>query len=119
LLALRWEHIDLEAGLILVQQGVVNGRIGKVKTEASHDEIPLDPAFVKILQTWKGDRIGGLVFPSPVTGGCFYAGMIQRQILKPKGEQVGVIGLGLHTFRHTYRSLLDETGDLALRMRPS
>ena len=32
-LALRWEHIDFKAGALLVQQGVVNGRIGKVKTE--------------------------------------------------------------------------------------
>ena len=30
--------------------------------------------------------------------------------LKPKGEEIGIAGLGLHTFRHTYRSLLDETG---------
>jgi integrase len=41
-LALRWEHIDFNAGTMLVQQGVVNGRIGKTKTEASRDEIPLD-----------------------------------------------------------------------------
>ena len=95
---------------MVVQQGVVNGRIGRVKTEASQDEIPLDPDFAHVLRTWKGSRMEGLVFPSPVTGGCFYAGMIQRQILKPKGEQIGISGLGWHTFRHTYRSLLDETG---------
>jgi len=109
-LALRWEHIDFKSGIMLVQQGVVNGRIGKVKTEASHDEIPLDPAFTAVLKDWKGSRTTGLVFPSHVTGGCYYAGIIQRQILKPKGEEVGVVGLGWHTFRHTYRSLLDETG---------
>jgi integrase len=109
-LALRWEHINFEAGSMLVQQGVVNGRIGKVKTEASQDDVPLDPAFADVLLKWKGDRSEGLVFPSPVTGGCFYSGMIQRQILKPKGEKIGIPGLGWHTFRHTYRSLLDETG---------
>ena len=38
------------------------------------------------------------------------SGIIQRQILKPKGKEVGIEGLGWHTFRHTYRSLLDETG---------
>jgi integrase len=102
-LALRWEHIDLEAGVMLVQQGVVNGRIGRVKTEASQDDVPLDPAFVEVLDAWRGDKKEGLVFPSPVTGGCFHAGMIQRQILKPKGESIGVLGLGWHTFRHTYR----------------
>ena len=110
ILALRWEHIDFKAGSMLVQQGVVNGRIGKVKTEASHDEIPLDPVFAQVLLNWRGNRKEGLVFPSHVTGRCFHAGMIQRQILKPKGEDVGIPGLGWHTFRHTYRSLLDETG---------
>jgi integrase len=109
-LALRWEHIDFKAGLMLVQQGVVNGRIGRVKTEASHDEVPLDPAFAAVLKDWKGNRTAGLVFPSHVTGGCYYAGIIQRQILKRKGEKIGVAGLGWHTFRHTYLSLLDETG---------
>jgi integrase len=109
-LALRWEHIDFKAGVILVQQGVVNGRIGKVKTEASHDEIPLDPAFADVLLNRKGEHSEGLVFPSHVTGGCYYAGIIQRQILKPKGEGIGITGLGWHSLRHTYRSLLDETG---------
>jgi len=110
ILALRWENIDFEAGMMMVQQGVVNGRIGKVKTEASQDEVPLDPAFADVLRRWRGDRTEGLVFRSPFSGGCYYSGIIQRQILKPKGEQVGIVGLGWHTFRHTYRSLLDETG---------
>ena len=110
ILALRWEHIDLKTRVMLVQQGVVNGRIGRVKTEASQDEVPLDPAFVDVLHKLKGDQKAGLVFRSPVTGGCYYSGIIQRQILKPRGEAVGILGLGWHTFRHTYRSLLDETG---------
>ena len=110
LLALRWEHIDFKTGAMLVQQGVVNGRIGRVKTEASNDEIPLDPGFAQILRDWKGARTTGLVFPSHVTGGCYYSGIIQRQILKPAGEKIGLAGIGWHTFRHTYRSFLDETG---------
>jgi integrase len=109
-LALRWEHIDFEAGAMLVQQGVVNGRIGKVKTEASNDYIPLDPEFAQILRGWKGDRSSGLVFPSHITGRCYHASVIQRQILKPAGEKVGLSGIGWHVFRHTYRSFLDETG---------
>ncbi len=109
-LALRWEHIDFDSGAMLVQQGVVNGRIGKVKTEASNDYVPLDSAFSAILLEWKRDRSNGLVFPSPVTGGCYYAGVIQQQILKPTGRKIGLLNLGRHCFRHTYRSLLDETG---------
>lgn len=110
ILALRWEHIDFEAGVILVQQGVVGGRIGRVKTEASEDEIPLDSVFLEVLLALKGEKKDGLVFPSHVTGRPYYAGMIQRQILRPKGELVGIPSLGWHTFRHTYRTLLDEVG---------
>ena len=95
---------------MLVPQGVVNGRIGRVKTEASQDDVPLDPALAAILKSWKGNKTGGLVFPPPITGRCFYAGIIQRQILRPKGEKIGVVELGWQTFRHTYLSLLDETG---------
>jgi integrase len=104
-LALLWEHIDFDAGVMLVQQGAVNGRIGKVKTEASQDEVPLDPAFAAVLLRWKGDRSTGLVFPSHVTGGCYHAGMIQRQILRPKGEQIRIPRLGWHTFCYAYRGL--------------
>lgn len=109
-LALRWEHIDFETGAMLVQQGVVNGRIGKVKTEASNDYVPLDPEFAQVLLDLKGEKTSGLVFPSHVTGGCYYAGMIQQQILKPAGEKIGLLSIGWHVFRHTYRSLLDDTG---------
>jgi integrase len=110
-LALRWEHIDFKTGVMFVQQGVVNGRIGKVKTEASQDEVPMDSTFADVLRKWKGEDCSqGLVFQSPVTGGCYYSGIIQRQILKPAGAEIGIAGLGWHTFRHTYRSLLDESG---------
>src|SRR6202012_195047 len=54
ILALQWKHIEFEDVLMVVQQGVVNGRIGRVKTEESHDAIPLDLAFSKILFDWKG-----------------------------------------------------------------
>ena len=109
-LALRWEHIGFSTGVILVQQGVVSGRIGKVKTEASHDEIPIDPAFAQLLVARLKDRPNGLVFPSHVTGRSYHAGILQQKILRPKGEEIGISKLGWHTFRHTYRSLLDEAG---------
>lgn len=58
----------------------------------------------------RGQKTQGLVFPSPLTGRPYYAGIIQRQILRPKGAEVGVSELGWHAFRHTFRLILDETG---------
>jgi hypothetical protein len=60
-LALRWEHIDFEAGAMLVQQGVVNGRIGKVKTEASNDSDSAADSEASRGEGWPpGDRIAHL-----------------------------------------------------------
>jgi hypothetical protein len=97
---------------MLVERAVVNGRIGPTKTETSKDDVPLDGEFASILLAWqqKQDRKTGLVFPSPLTGGCYHAGMIQKLHLKPAGERIGISGLGWHAFPHSYRGLLDETG---------
>ena len=59
-LALRWEHIDFKAGVMLVQQGVVNGRIGKARTEASNDYIPSIRDSLKSCSTGKGTGRMGL-----------------------------------------------------------
>jgi integrase len=112
-LALRWEHIDFAAGTMLVQRGVVNGRIGKNKTEASKAEVPLDEDFAQTLLDWRATQPRtdeGLVFPSPVTGGCFHAGVIMKKHIKPAGESVGLKAIGWHSFRHSYRGMLDDTG---------
>jgi integrase len=112
-LALRWEHINFPAGTMLVQRGVVNGRIGKNKTEASKAEIPLDGDFAQTLLDWRATKphvIEGLVFPSPVTGGCFHAGTLMKKHIRPAGEKVGIKEVGWHSFRHSYRGMLDDTG---------
>jgi integrase len=111
-LALRWESLNFDAGTMLVERAVVNGRIGPTKTETSKDDVPLDGDLASILLEWqqKQNRKTGLVFPSPLTGGCYHAGMIQKLHLKPAGERIGISGLGWHAFRHSYRGLLDETG---------
>jgi len=111
-LALRWESLNFEAGSMLVERAVVNGRIGPTKTETSKDDVPLDGELASVLLEWQRQlgRSSGLVFPSPLTGGCYHAGMLQKLHLKPAGVRVGIKGLGWHAFRHSYRGLLDETG---------
>jgi len=55
-------------------------------------------------------------FANPLTRQPFYASEIQKDYLRPAGRSVGLevnghaVNLGWHTFRHTYRSLLDATG---------
>ena len=141
--------IDFERLCMKIEEGVVNGRIGPVKTEYSEDELPLDLGFATIMLAWKLESNGsGLVFPSPITGRSFHASPIQQDWIRGAGwclvkcpecgakpgvvcSQTGegrgkrfnipvhdcrknlafemkVDGIGWHSFRHAYRSLLSK-----------
>jgi integrase len=113
ILALRWSRIDFARQKMLVKVKAVNGRVGRVKTECSEDELPLDPDFARVLMDWKTrcrPTIGDWVFPSHITDRCYYASPIQQDYIRPAAEQLGLNGVGWHTFRHTYRAWLDATG---------
>jgi integrase len=113
ILALKWSDFDFEEGTLMITRGTVHGRIGRVKTEYSEDEMPLDPAFAHIIQKWRMQcpaSEGKWVFPNPNTGGVWHSSVLQGDILVPAGKKIGVLRLGWHTFRHSYRSLLDACG---------
>jgi len=113
ILAMRWSRINFKRGTMMVTVKAVNGRVGRLKTEYSADELPLDPEFAAVLKSWKArcpDSIGDWVFPSPVTDRCYHASPIQQDYIRPAGEKLELEHVGWHTFRHTYRSWLDATG---------
>jgi len=113
ILALRWSRIDFVRLTMQVRVKVVNGRIGRVKTECSEDDLPLDPDFAAALKDWKTqcpESVGDWVFPSPITDRCYHASPIQQDYIRPAGKKLGLEGVGWHSFRHTYRSWLDATG---------
>jgi integrase len=113
ILALRWSRVDFDHLTIMVRVGAVNGRTGRVKTECSEDELPLDPDFAAVLLHWKTQcrqTPGDWVFPSHITDRCFHASPIQQDYIRPAARKLGLEGVGWHTFRHTYRSWLDDTG---------
>jgi integrase len=102
-----------------VTRKTVNGRISRVKTEYSEDDLPLDADFATELLRWKAvcrPSEQGWVFPNGATGSPYYASEIQKRHLKSAGKEAKLqdrgqpVNLGCHTFRHTYRSWLDSTG---------
>jgi len=95
---------------MMVMVKAVNGRIGRLKTECSEDELPMDPDFAAMLLNWKAQcrsTVGDWVFPSHITDRCFHAGPIQQDYIRPAARALGLEGVGWHTFRHTYRAWLD------------
>jgi len=86
LLALAWPMFNFERLVMEVKEGVVNGRIGPVKSEYSEDELPLDPDFANVLLDLKRKSNGSeLLFPSPVTGRAYHASPIQQDYIRRAG----------------------------------
>jgi integrase len=115
IVGLKWGDFNFDEGTLLIQRGVVHGRVGPAKTEYSQDEIPLDSTLAAVLLEWKGQALSSesddWVFQNPNTGRPYYQEEIQKSYLRPAGQSSGLkSSLGWHTFRHTYRSWLDETG---------
>ena len=87
----------------------------EVKTEYSKDDVPLDASLAAALLQWRSGSIfprnEDWVFANPATGKPYHQEGLQKKHIKraanlaEKGEEIG-----WHTFRHTYRSWLDETG---------
>ncbi len=112
--ALRWSDFDFANFRLLVQRSVVHGRVDDVKTEYSRDWVPLDPALVEVLQQHQRRCYRtpeGWLFANPVTRRPYHQDCIQKNHLRPAGIKAGISeGIGWHTFRHSYRSWLDEIG---------
>jgi integrase len=108
-LGLRWDQLDLENGLLFIQPRIANG--GIAKAEGSEGPLPMDPILMESLLEWrKKTSSSGLVFPSHITGRCYYAGPIQQDYFRPAARKLGLVGVCWHTFPHSYRSWMDEDG---------
>ncbi len=71
----------------------------------------MDPVLLESLLEWrKKTSSSGLVFPSHITGRCYYAGPIQQDYFRPAARKLGLVGVCWHTFPHSYRSWMDEEG---------
>jgi integrase len=115
IMGLQWGDFKFEDNTLLVQRSVVQGNVGEVKTEYSRDEVPLDPGLAAILlkrragSPFRQDE--DWVFANPATGKPYHQGEIQKRHIKKAAANANLgEGIGWHTFRHTYRSWLDETG---------
>ena len=114
IVGLQWDDFDFDASTLLVQRSIVHGRVDNVKTEYSCDFVPLDPVLATALIQHRGSgcypTAAGWVFANPRTGRPYHQDTIQQKHIAPAGITAGVGVIGWHTFRHSYRSWLDESG---------
>lgn len=116
LFALKWCDVIWDDLTLLVRRGIVDTVVSDVKTKYSEAGMPLDPALAEILftfqQTSSFKKPDDWIFASPFTGGRkpWQPWRVQQRHIGPAAMRCGIGRIGWHTFRHTFRSLLDETG---------
>jgi integrase len=90
--------------------------VSDVKTKYSRAGMPLDPALAEVLLTWQRTtpfkKPEDWIFASPFAAGTkpYQPWRVQQRHIGPMAVRCGIDRIGWHTFRHTFRSLLDETG---------
>ena len=116
---LRWEDVDLDAGVIHVRQRADQwGEMGPPKSKAGRRDVPLAPMVVNTLREWrlscpKGDL--DLVFPNnrgrPLSHTNF-AKRVFRPLQADNGitDAKGAPRYGPHALRHAAASLFIELG---------
>ena len=116
LFGLKWKDVDFDANEISVVRSIVMQVTGPCKTESSQKLVPLDPYLAEALQAWRQQaKYSGpedWVFASPSVNGQrpYWGQQIMRKVIRPIAIRVGITkGIGWHTFRHTYSTLLRAT----------
>jgi integrase len=123
-LALRWDHVDLDAGTLRVAATIarIGGRlvISKPKTARSRREVPVHPAVVALLRrhrtAQKAERLRaankwqdhGLVFPTELGTPCDPRSFLR--VVETAAKAAKVDGVGVHTLRHSAAVALLESG---------
>ncbi len=113
IVGLQWGDFDFEKSTLLVQRSVVHGRADDVKTEYSRDFVPLATELAAELLKYRERSYPteeGWLFANPRTGKPYHQEEIQKKHIHSAAKAAGIkTAVGWKTFRHSYRSWLDET----------
>ncbi len=111
LLALRWQDLDLEVGLLRVRRTLYEGHFDEPKSRTSNRTVPLGPAGIAILRSRKPEAADheALVFGSQKGTPLCRRNLSNRQ-LAPICKALGLPRITWHSLRHCNATLLDSVG---------
>jgi integrase len=114
-LALKWSDVDWLKSALLVERGIVKGRVDETKTEGSQGALTLAPEILAVLSAWKMSTQFGAscdwIFASPTQLGRLpWSYPWTWRMFQDAAVAAGLETFGTHTLRHSYRSWLDAVG---------
>jgi integrase len=114
------EDFRYETQTLTVQRSVDGKYEDETKTPGSTKEIPIDWELAEEIKAYlertdsNGKRLespGGWMFGNPVTERPYWRDSLLGDHIEPAAKRAGREGIGWHSFRHTYRTNLDELGE--------
>ena len=113
IMGLQWQDFNWEDLTVFIKRGVVNGRSGDTKTEASQKSLPIDPRLARSLQELLKRNLHidpqDWVFANHGGRPRGQQNILQRH-LRPAALRAGIGKIGWHTFRHSYSTMLRGAG---------
>jgi integrase len=115
-MVLQWRDVLWDELTLLVRRAIVTGVPNDVKTKYSNAGMPLDPALAEVLRKRRRKTLfknpEDWVFASPFRAGTtpWDPWSVARRHIIPAAIRCGIGRIGWHSFRHSFRTLLDETG---------
>ncbi len=111
LLALRWQDVDLNAGLLRVSRTLYEGHFDEPKTRSSNRTVPLSAKGVEILSSLRPQAVDldALVFRTKKGTPLSRRNLTNRQLV-PLCEELKLPKIGWHSLRHSNATLLDAVG---------
>jgi integrase len=113
IMGLQWQDFNWEDLTVFIRRGVVNGRSGDTKTEASQKSLPIDPRLARSLQELLKRNLHiepqDWVFANNGGRPRGQQNILQRH-LRPAALRAGIGRIGWHTFRHSYSTMLRGAG---------
>jgi integrase len=109
---LRWRYVDFRERSVTVAECSYQGCSAPPKTRASRRRVFLSPIVLESLARIRPERFqpDGLVFPSTV-GTAFHPEGLRNRVLHPACDRAKIPRVGWHTFRYTYATWAEATGE--------
>jgi integrase len=111
IIGLKWKHMDLDRGIVRVEERYYRGDTDAPKTEGSKRELPLGKLGEALRKHQPADwQPDGYIFTRD--GGPMDDRAILRDTIRPAAKQLGIYfeGFGWHSFRRQNLTLLQEEG---------
>src|SRR5215469_4097772 len=124
--ALRWMDCDFDNPTFDIQHSYYwrrGGHLVDTKSEASAQPLPMHPGLKDGLLEWRSqslyNRPEDFVFASEKLKGRkpLDLSAVLKKKIQPAFENIGIAGVGWHTFRHTVGTMLAEMGEHQLTIR--